>query len=45
MFFELAGKRPYLKEAQSGIFIPNDGIRSTQNVFRYDENGKLIEVR
>lgn len=43
MLFDVAGKKPYLKEAQSGIL--NDGFRTVESSFKYDENGNLIEAK
>jgi len=46
MNFDVAGKKPYLKEAKSGIQILSNGtVFDVESSFKYDENGKLIEAR
>ena len=46
MNFDVVGKKPYLKEAKSGIQILSNGtVFDVESSFKYDENGKLIEAR
>lgn len=45
MFFELAGKRPYLKKAETQTGTSNGTVIAPEDTFLYDKHGKLIEAR
>lgn len=45
MYFDVAGKKPYLKKAETKTGTSNEMLIAPESTFLYDKNGRLIEAR
>ena len=45
MYFDVIGKKPYLKKAETKTGATNETSIIPKDVFLYDKNGKLIEAK